>query len=67
MKLEIAAKDWNAIRLFIREEEATLRDNYGLPVRKGKTWEDEYQRDFPRDFEIFTAARGAILRARPAR
>lgn len=67
MKLEISACDWNAIRLFIREEERQLKGSYGIPGRMAKTWEAEYARENPGDFRIFEAARNAILRARPAR
>lgn len=66
MKLRISEKDWNAIRLFIREEESVLKDNYGIPGRKGKTWEAEYERGDPRGFQVFDAARKAIVRARVA-
>jgi|EndMetStandDraft_8_1072994.scaffolds.fasta_scaffold1851796_1 hypothetical protein len=65
MKLEISPKDWNAIRLFIRSEEAALKENYGLPGRKGRTWEAEYKESNPGAFRIFDEARTAILRAKP--
>lgn len=64
MRIDISAKDWNAIQLFIREEESALKDNYGLPERKGRTWEAEYKESNARAFEIFDAARRAIERAR---
>lgn len=64
MKIEISIKDWNAIRLFIREEESALKDNYGLPGRKGRTWEAEYKESNARAFAIFDAARQAIERAK---
>ena len=67
MKLEIPAKDWNAIRLFVRTEEATLRDNHGIPGRKAQTWEREAQLANPEAFRIFEAARKAIIVARVAR
>lgn len=64
MKIEIAIKDWNAIRHFIREEESVLKENYGIPGRMGSTWEAEYQNANPGAFRIFDAARQAIERVR---
>jgi len=63
MKIEISSKDWNAIRLFIREEESVLKENYGIPGRMAATWEAEYKEANPRAFKIFDAARQAIERA----
>lgn len=67
MKLEISVNDWNAIRLLVREEERACRDNYGLPGRKGKTWEAEYQEANPRAFRILVAALQGITRAKVSR
>jgi hypothetical protein len=64
VKLEISVKDWNAIRLFIREEESVLKENYGIPGRMGATWEAEYKEANPRAFQIFDAARQAVARAK---
>ena len=67
MKIEMSSKDWNAIRLFVREEERIRKDNYGTPGRKSTTWEAAHEETNPRDFQIFDAARQAIVRARVSR
>lgn len=66
MKIEISEKDWNAIRLFIREEESVLKENYGIPGRMAATWEAEYKEANPGAFKIFDSARQAVMRAKIA-
>lgn len=67
MKIEISEKDWNAIRLFIREEECVLKGNYGIPGRMAATWEAEYKKVNAGAFKIFDAARQAVMRAKISR
>lgn len=60
--MNVSKKDWDALVRLFREEERTLRDSFGTPGCKAKTWEAEYKKMLPGDWKIHNAARKAVER-----